>query len=205
MKGTVGVQAPLQKPEDSSGNGSTQTTPSGFSDMDKAEWAREAVEALTAKGVISGDGNGLFRPNDEVTREEFVKMIVEAAGISSEATRCSFLDVFENDWFYPYVGAAQKAGIVSGMSSGIFGVKLKISRQDAAVIIDRTAEYMSKTLEEKRDFTDFSDSSMIADYAMDAVKKLYRSEIINGMGDGSFKPNNTCTRAEAAKMIYGLL
>lgn len=203
--GFVGVQSPLTGNGNSGNNDNSQEVQKGFSDLEQASWAREAVETLAERGIVSGDGDGRFRPNDEVTREEFVKMIAEAIGIADENAMCSFLDVFENDWFYSYVGAAQKAEIIRGISEDMFGVHLKITRQDAAVIIERAAEYMNKTLETKRDFTDFTDGSMIADYAADSVKHLYESGIINGMDDGSFKPKNTCTRAEAAKMIYGLL
>lgn len=203
--GFVGVQSPQISNGNSEQTGESQETQKGFSDLDQASWAKEAVEALASRGIVSGDGDGHFRPNDEVTREEFVKMIVSAIGITDENATCSFLDVFENDWFYSYVGAAQKTEIISGISRDMFGVHLKITRQDAAVIIDRSAEYMGKTLELKREFSEFTDESMIAEYAADSVKHLYESGVINGMDDGSFKPRNTCTRAEAAKMIYGLL
>lgn len=203
--GLVGIKSPLTDNGNLGNNDNIQETKITFLDLEQTSWAREAVETLAAKGIVSGDGNGHFRPNDEVTREEFVKMIVSAIGIDDENATCSFLDVFENDWFYSYVGAAQKAEIISGISQDIFGVSLKITRQDAAVIIERAAEYMGKTLEVKRNFTDFTDGSMIADYAESSVKHLYESGIINGMDDGSFKPKNTCTRAETAKMICGLL
>lgn len=203
--GLVGVQAPLQNNIDSVDENNQPSGNSGFSDLDEAEWARDAVETLAEKGVISGDGDGRFRPNDTVTREEFVKMLMEASGIASEGVACPFVDVFKNDWFYSYVGAARQAGIVNGLSDSIFGVGLKISRQDAAVMINRAADYVGKNLVSAKEYTSFSDEGQIAEYAADAVRKLYECGVINGMEDGSFRPYSTCTRAEAAKMIYGLL
>ena len=122
-----------------------------------------------------------------------------------EGATCAFVDVFKNDWFYSYVGAARQTGIVSGFSDSIFGVGLKISRQDAAVMINRAADYVGKNLVSAKEYTSFSDEGQIAEYAADAVKKLYQCGVISGMEDGSFRPQGTCTRAEAAKMIYGLL
>ncbi len=203
--GVVGVQAPSQNKTDNVGENGEPSGNGGFYDLGEAEWAREAVETLAAKGIVSGDGNGRFRPNDTVTREEFVKMLMEANGIPSEGATCPFNDVFKNDWFCSYVGAARTAGIVSGISDSIFGVGLKISRQDAAVMISRAAEYVGKNLETKKEYSVFWDEGQIAEYAADAVKKLYESGVVNGMEDGSFRPQGTCTRAEAAKMIYGLL
>ena len=207
--GLVGVQAPLQNNIDSVDENNQPSGNSGFSDLDEAEWARDAVETLAEKGVISGDGDGRFRPNDTVTREEFVKMLMEASGIASEGVACPFVDVFKNDWFYSYVGAARQAGIVSGLSDSIFGVGLKISRQDAAVMINRAADYVGKNLVSAKEYTSFSDEGQIAEYAADAVRKLYECGVISGMEDGSFRPQGLATRAEAAvmftKLIYALL
>ena len=202
--GLVGVQAPLEYADNSS-SGNPAQDQAGFYDMSQAEWARAAVETLAEKGIISGDGDGRFRPNDGVTREEFVKMVLMAVGISSEGETCTFLDVFEDDWFYSYVGAAQKTGIINGISNDMFGVGLNISRQDAAAIINRAVEYTGKSFETKNDPVEFTDREQIADYAEEAVQQLCEYGIISGMGDGTFCPQEICTRAEAAKMIFGLL
>ena len=203
--GFVGVQSPQTNPSNSVKTDNIQEVKISFSDLEQASWAREAVEFLASRGVVSGDGNGHFRPNDKVTREEFVKMVLAANDIPGDNTRTAFLDVLEKDWFYPYIGAAKKTGIISGISNNIFGVRLKITRQDAAVVIVRAADYSGKKLSSKIEFTDFLDQSNISDYAVDSVKRLYESGIVKGMEDGNFYPKESCTRAEAAKMIYGIL
>lgn len=177
----------------------------GFSDLGNFPWAKEAIEGLAQKGIISGDGAGSFRPGADVTREEFVKMVVEAFDIPNDANTCYFIDVFESDWFYSYVASANKYGIVNGMSADFFGVHKKITRQDAAVILKRAADYAGIELGKIREYEAFSDEVFISDYARDAISAMYKSGVINGMGDKSFKPQNTCTRAEAAKMIYGII
>lgn len=175
-----------------------------FSDIDQVEWAREAIESLAAKNVISGYGDGTFAPNASVTREEFVKMVTAAFDISCDEKIYPFLDVFQRDWFYPYVNAAYRAGIVNGISEELFGVSQPITREDAAVILVRTAQYKGIILDSVREYNDFTDEAEISEYASQQIKVLYKSGIINGMEDGSFRPQDTCTRAETAKMIYGL-
>lgn len=177
----------------------------GFADMDASHWASTAVSALAERGVISGDENGNFRPNSGITREEYVKMVVVAFGVKAAENNFAFLDVFDNDWYFEYVGAAYEAGIVNGISPGCFGINKSITRQDAAVILKRAADYAGTELKAVRDYNGFNDEDEISDYAADAVNTLYRSGIINGMDDGGFKPTDFCTRAETAKMIYEII
>ena len=176
-----------------------------FADMKDAMWANDAVEALVQRGVISGDQNGNFRPNDVITRQEFVKMVVTAFGVEMAENNFVFLDVFDSDWYFEYVGAAYHAGIVKGISEDFFGINKPITRQDAAVILKRAADYKGIELKNSREYDGFSDSDDISDYAKESVDALYRSGVINGMPGGLFMPNNPCTRAETAQMIYGII
>lgn len=176
-----------------------------FPDMDGSEWAKEAVEYLAEKDVISGDENGNFRPNSSIIREEFVKMVVVAFGVKEAENNFVFLDVFDSDWYFEYVGAAYEAGIVHGISEDFFGIKKQISRQDAAVILKRAADYAGIEPKDVKEYNGFYDENEISDYAKESVTALYKSGVISGMPDGSFKPASTCTRAQAAKMIYEIV
>ena len=103
------------------------------------------------------------------------------------------------------MGAAYHAGIVKGISEDFFGINKPITRQDAAVILKRAADYKVMELKNSREYDGFSDSDDISDYAKESVDALYRSGVINGMPGGLFMPNNPCTRAETAQMIYGII
>ena len=181
------------KPED---------TKATFTDIANVEWAKEAIEALAEKGVLNGKGDNKFAPNDTVTREEFVKIIVAAFELSDDAADCDFADVAEDRWSYSFIAAASKLGIISGDGTN-FNPTAGISRQDMAVIIHRVFDYLK--LEVLGDAISFDDSADIAEYAKDAVDALTAAGIINGMGDGTFAPAGTVTRAQAAKVVYGLL
>lgn len=200
--GVIKIEPSIIKPD---AENKSEAKTEAFSDLAHAEWAKESIEALVSKGVISGYGDGTFKPNANVTREEFVKMVVIAFDIPYEGKECAFLDVFENDWFRPYVGAAREYGIVNGIADDIFGIRKEITRQDAAVILKRTADYVSLNINTIRTYEGFLDNSNISDYAKEAVRALYCGGIINGRGNGLFVPTDTCTRAEAVKMIYGII
>lgn len=201
--GIVRIDNDTVKKPDTENNSEIKT--GAFSDLSQAEWAKEAIETLVQKKVISGYDDGSFRPNKNVTREEFVKMVVVAFGIPYEGKDCAFLDVFEDDWFKSYVGAAQECGIITGIADDIFGIHKEITRQDAAVILKRAADYSAVNLKPLRAYEKFKDHNDISDYAHEAVNALYRNGTISGRDDGRFAPKDTCTRAETAKMIYGIM
>ena len=175
----------------------------GFSDIASVPWATEAILTLKDMGVINGRTNTEFAPNDNVTREEFVKMIVLLADITVEHGDVTFDDVSESYWFYTPIKAARQKNIINGISDTSFGVGQKITRQDMAVIIKNVLAYFNVTLS-KKDLT-FTDKEQISDYALDSVSRLVAKGIINGYDDNTFKPKGFATRAEAAKMLYGIL
>ena len=185
---------------------SNQVTPvetERFSDMSDAEWALDAVSNLSKLGIVSGKGNNLFAPNDYVTREEFVKMIVNAASLELDNEVKKFDDVSKDSWYYQFVNTAYNAGIVSGISDTEFGSGLNITRQDIAVMVYNAIKYKKAVLNDK--YEDFSDKDSISVYAADAVSYLAGAKIINGYNDGSFLPSANATRAEATKIIYEAL
>ncbi len=175
-----------------------------FVDIANVAWAKDAIYALADKGIINGVGNGRFEPLQSVTREQFVKMILEAFGIRPENGTVSFRDADPQAWYYGYLVSAENMGLIQGYEDGRFGVSEKISRQEMAALAYRAA------LMFKLEFTDgntdaFRDEHSIADYAKDAVKILQANGIMNGRDDGSFDPGSNASRAEAAVVIYKLL
>lgn len=178
---------------------------SQFTDLDSTEWAREAVEALAAKGVVSGKQNGIFAPNDNVTRAEFAQMLIKAMNLTdANAAVDVFEDVNYGDWYYTSVATAYNEGIIAGHDNGTFGVSDNITRQDMAAIAYRAADVGGISLYDEREMS-FADAQSIAGYAFDAVMALANAGIINGMTDTEFMPQGTATRAQAAVIIYNLI
>lgn len=179
-------------------------TPSiGFTDLGGAAWAAEAINALAERGIVSGKSEGIFAPNDNITRAEFAKIVVSAFGLEDDtATVDIFSDVNEGDWYYSFIAAAYNNGIINGYDNGTFGVNDNITRQDMAVIIYRAAERAGISFDAVNEEITFEDGAEIADYARDAVRTLQTAGIINGISDTEFAPGMNATRAQAAKMIY---
>lgn len=171
-----------------------------FDDIADIPWAADAITQLSYRGVLNGKSERLFMPNDNVTREEFAKIITVAFKLNLVNTECPFGDVDENDWAYPYIRSAYKAGIIKGVSDTEFGYGQNITREDLCVMINRMLTVGELTLPQV-DGGVFGDDGEISDYAKESVYYLERAGII--LGDGTnFNPKASATRAEAAKIVY---
>ncbi len=182
----------------------TESTKSGFIDVPDTHWASEAVGELAKRGVINGiDDEGNFAPESTVTREQFIKMLLLAAGVEApETSESIFSDVDETEWYAPYVLAAYELGITTGMGDNKFGVGMAISRQDMCTMTAKLLEHIDTT---GKEIKEFGDSESVADYAKAAVELLSMLGIINGDDDGNVNPTSTATRAETAQMLYNAL
>lgn len=175
-----------------------------YSDMAQAAWAQEAVEYMTEKGIISGLGDGTFRPNRNVTRAEFVKMLVNAFEFSTAGEAAAFDDVTPDKWYYDYISVACHNGIAHGKGNAYFGAEENITRQDMAVMLYNAAS-AKKLITQADTDAEFVDGGEIADYAREAVNTFSSAGVISGTGDGYFSPRAFATRAQAAQIIYNLL
>ena len=174
-----------------------------FSDCGEDHWGYPYIAAMKESGIIAGYPDGSFRPEQTVSREEFVKMAVTASGLYQQGLKCDFSDAEEGAWYDSYIASAYRAGIVTGMTENTFGIGTDITREDVAVIVYRILKESegAETAETAGDFADFEE---ISEYARESVSALAEKKILNGYEDGTFRPKAYLTRAEAAKIIYGL-
>lgn len=178
---------------------------SGFPDVASSHWASGYIQFVKDNKIMQGDENGLFKPDDSITREEWVKTILTAFVIDTKDAKCDFSDVDEERWSYPYIAKAFEMMIINGVSDTEFAPAESISRQDAAVIFYRGAKAAREDGFSEIEMSSFTDAEDIADYAIEPINLLYKLKVLNGYEDGSFRPNAPITRAEAAKMIYTAL
>lgn len=167
-----------------------------FADLNGVEWAREAIEYLYNNDIVSGKSDDEFAPQDNITRAEFVKIIVLALDLPLSKGDF-FTDVPSNSWYAPYVYAAYDAGLVSGDEENRFNPNDNITRQDMAVIL-----YRAYKLVATYDVLNFADANSISGYARMAVAYFAQTGIINGMDNNNFVPFGNATRAQAAVMIF---
>lgn len=178
-------------------NADNSTQTNGFSDISDSHWAKTAIGVLVDRNIISGYPDNTFKPDGKLTREQAVKLICEAFDIESGSAEVEFTDVVSGAWYEEYVRTGVSAGIVNGIGGEYFGVGLKITREDFAVMIYRALKCTTAYGE-----TEFADNDEISDYARRAVSYFKEKGIINGYEDLTFRPKNQITRAEAAMIIY---
>lgn len=172
-----------------------------FSDLPAEHWAAEAIGDLYRREIVNGKGDGLFAPDDYITREEIVKILVEILSIQPGGYITPFTDVIKGQWYYEYVTTAERAGITNGISEDLFGVGRFITRQDLATMLFRAMyPYAEETSE-----TRFNDREDVSEYARNAVDFMYMNGIIRGDENGNFNPATFATRAEAVAMIHRIL
>ncbi|MBR5517910.1 MAG: S-layer homology domain-containing protein [Clostridia bacterium] len=173
-----------------------------YNDVTESDWYYSYVTELSSKNIVSGDGTGNFAPNDNVTREQFLKMLFEAADVQVDEAENTFTDVADA-WYKSYVLKAKNFGIVNGISDTEFGIGSNITRQDMAVMITRMFEAKNLEISDAA-AEDFSDADIVSDYAKKSVNFMKAIGLIEGY-DNLYRPLDNLTRAEAAKVIYGFI
>ncbi|WP_214627991.1 S-layer homology domain-containing protein [Paenibacillus agaridevorans] len=173
-----------------------------FGDLAQAAWARSYIEALAARDAVNGVGNDAYRPNGQLTRAQFITMLVQLFDLEDASATATFSDVQKGSWHDKAVASAQKLGIAQGKPDGSFGINDAISRQDMAVMLYRASKAMGLAWSPSAEAPAFADAASIAPYAVEAVAVMQEQGIINGMGENSFAPRGLSTRAQAAAVLY---
>ncbi|WP_018758550.1 S-layer homology domain-containing protein [Paenibacillus terrigena] len=167
-------------------------------------WADEYILKLAAKNIITGMDDNHFRPNLKVSRADFTTLVIRALGIQTAENNPAFADVVADAYYAGYVSKAAELGLVQG-NDGKFRPKDQITREEAALVLVKMAQYMKKPMTETTSGAAFADMNSISGWAKDAVSKLQAAGIINGKDDNRFDPHGSVTRAEIAKMLYEVL
>ncbi|MGN0182917.1 MAG: S-layer homology domain-containing protein [Candidatus Ornithomonoglobus sp.] len=174
----------------------SQTMAAQYSDVDSGHWAYGYISELSDKNVINGMEDGTFRPENKVTREQFMKLLVCALNCGSGEGGLEFSDVEPERWSYTY--------IQSGVTRGIFSPD-EYFNPDGELTREIAAEWMVNGVgvsgEYENPFTD-----MKSDTAQGkAVGAAYFAGLVTGYEDGTYRPENTITRAEASAMIKRIM
>lgn len=171
---------------------------SKYKDLPEGHWALPYINKLSQKGIVSGFVDGNFRPAENVTRAEFAKMIVIAMGWNLPETPAgTFRDVPVGHWASWYIEAAKSYGALDGYKDGSFRPGRNISRAEMAKIIAASKGFTSPSQNTFRDITDH--------WAKEHILACTKEGVISGYVDGTFRPQASATRAEAAKMIAAML
>lgn len=176
-----------------------------YADVPSTHWAADVIAELTAKHVVQGMTNTTFGPRADVSRAEFVTMIVRALGLNAKAAS-PFVDVKAGSWYADAAAAAYENGIVTGSGANKFEPSKLITREELAMIIARVYAKQSGQAGSgtAADLQSFKDASAISSWAKAAVQTVIHEKLMIG-SNNSFAPGNHTTRAEAAQVLYNLL
>ena len=169
-----------------------------FKDVADDYWASKSIARLAKEKIVTGDGDGNFRPDDYVSRAEFITMLMRIFEPEAKANMSSYKDVDVNAWYYEALAKAVAMPAIQGDSSTKMRPEDNVSRQEAMVIINRIVELRAKNESGLKSFDDYKD---VASWAEDSVAALIENKYVNGYPDNTIKPKQYITRAEVAKLI----
>ena len=154
-----------------------------------------STEKVSQPAYIAGFPDGTFKPGNEVTRAEAVRMFVKLVNNGAELPKnptTSFKDA-NNAWYSDEINYAVAKGFIKGYSDGTFKPNQAITRAEFAQMI---SVFVKNGYPGTGSFKDVK-----GHWASDAISALYGNKNIKGYSDGTFKPNQKLTRAEAVTIL----
>lgn len=169
-----------------------------FPDVEPSDYFFDAVESLSAEGILSGYEDGTYRPNQPVTREQAAKIISLALGLDIENVEDpAFSDVKDSDYFYAYIAALAGRSILEGQADGSFRPKDNLTRAQMAKILSKAYDLGEERLGDEV-FKDVKDGDWFSVY----LPALIANGITLGRTADTYDPNGTVTRAQMAAFVY---
>lgn len=179
--------------------------PDTFADVVPGKWYFDSIYRAVGLGLFAGMGEGRFAPNAKTTRAMVVTILYRLAGRpASEGTTVSFTDVAAGKWYADAVGWASAKGIVSGYSDGRFGPNDAITREQAAAILWRFAQYRGLDVSAAAELSGYPDAASVSAYALTPMRWAVAEGLISGSASDSgiyLKPKAGATRAELAAIF----
>ncbi|MDR0812670.1 MAG: S-layer homology domain-containing protein [Oscillospiraceae bacterium] len=176
-----------------------------FKDVFTTDWYAKYVEWAADNRVVTGYPDSTFRPNNTMTRAEFVQVLYSLAGKPAVTPTTAFTDVKSDDWYVKAVSWAVESGITSGVGGGEFAPGGSVTREQAVAFLYKYAKLKGDNKDYSGVALTFYDKADISDWAIPAVKWSAANKVVGGYPDGTFGPQNTATRAEVVTILYGYI
>ncbi|WP_146762326.1 DUF4838 domain-containing protein [Paenibacillus contaminans] len=173
-------------------------------------WAEATVQDIGSRMIINGIGNQLFDPDRDITRAEFVAIVVRGLGIKPENAASAFSDVKSIDWYAGAIHTAVSYGLIDGFEDGTFRPNDSITREQAMMVLARAmsitnlkAKLHSKAPAEMLKI--YQDADAVAQWAKISIAECIEAGIVSGRSSTLLAPKEFMTRAEVATIIHKLL
>lgn len=165
-----------------------------------SHWAKQEISSWIEQGFIDGYPDGTFKPNNSISRAEFIKLVNSLFAFSEKAP-VSFTDVKESDWFYAEFAKASKVGYLSGYKAGTIDPNGLITRQEVATI----AAKVKLLQEDAAAANGFADAALIPAESKGFIGAVAKAKVMNGYPDKKFEPLKNITRAESIVALNKLI
>ena len=166
-----------------------------FVDVKASDYYYDAVLWAAQNGITSGTDAEHFSPNQPCTRAQIVTFLWRAAGSPEPKSMSSFSDVSADSYYAKAVAWAVENGITTGTGDGKFSPDATCTRAQSVTFLFRA---IGKLVDSKAEFSDVLTDS----YYANAVAWAVENGVTNGIGDGLFGPNNSCTRAQIVTFLF---
>ncbi|MCD1259440.1 S-layer homology domain-containing protein [Paenibacillus athensensis] len=180
--------------------------PVAFKDV-ASHWSQAAVNDMGSRLVISGIGNDLFNPDQNITRAEFAAIVVRGLGLKLEAAASPFSDVHAADWYNSAVQTAYAYDLISGFEDGTFRPMDAITREQAMTIISKAMKLAGISSEQASTslLNGYQDADQAAAWAASGIAECLQAGIVSGRSDTELAPKAFVSRAEVAALVQRLL
>ena len=177
-----------------------------FGDVKEFDWFYNAVAEVASKGIVAGISDTAYEPNGTLTRAMFITMLHRYAGESVVNFAMSYTDIGES-WYTEAVRWASSTGVVKGFDNNSFRPDNPITREQAAVMLQRYAEFAkeSNPLWNETNILSYDDFESISEWAIPAIQWAAGADVMKGRTDSTINPSENITRAEIAQMLVNYM
>ena len=173
--------------------------PIAFPDVARDAWYAEAVDYVSARGIMTGTGLG-FEPELPASRATIAQILFRLDGAHPGLITRRFTDVAVGDWYAAAVSWLVENGVARG-KGGFFGANDRVTREELVVMLYNYALFKGRGVSAQGDLSRFTDADAVSDWALEAMGWAVGAGLAEGMDDGRLAPGGSATRAQIATII----
>ena len=160
-------------------------------------WAKKEINQFISSGYVNGYEDGTFRPDNSITRAEFVKLVNKYFGFNNKEN-IKFSDINANDWYYNDVCIASKAGYINGYEDKTFKPNKTITREEVSKILVSIKNQQDVNYDK---LNKYPDKNKVSNWAKPYVEGAIEQGYLKGNDLGFLNPTNNITRAESVTIL----
>ncbi|MVO74803.1 DUF5011 domain-containing protein [Paeniclostridium sordellii] len=160
-------------------------------------WAKKEINQFISSGYVNGYEDGTFRPDNSITRAEFVKLVNKYFGFNNKEN-IKFSDINANDWYYNDVCIASKAGYINGYEDKTFKPNKTITREEVSKILISIKNKQDNVYDK---LNKYPDKNKVSNWAKPYVEGAIEQGYLKGNDLGLLNPTNNITRAESVTIL----